>query len=124
MPYRTSYEAVKRTSVTVSRFGALDGYWAALNGVEYQGYEIRHGHTEPQPGEDAHRLVPVLADGAGWQYGQTLALYTHGLFENAAVLRALFGHSVPTLDDTLDGLGDFVEEHIGYAVLNSLLTRL
>jgi hypothetical protein len=33
----------------------------------------------------------VLADGAGWQNGRLLALYSHRLFESAGVIRALFG---------------------------------
>ena len=39
----------------------------------------------------------------------------------AGVLRALFGQGVPTLDDTLDNLANFIEEHIGTRVLMSLL---
>ena len=121
LPFRTTYEADKRTALRTCRFASLGGYWSGLSGIEFQGYEIRHGRTQPRPGPAEGRLVAVLPEGSGWQFGQILAVYTHGLFENSGVLRALFGDSVPTLEDTLDGLGDFVDEHIGRAALESLL---
>jgi adenosylcobyric acid synthase len=65
-------------------------------------------------------LKPVLAEDCGWQYGQTLALYVHGLFENGEVVRRLFGATTPTLDETFDGLADFVDDHIGHAALMAL----
>jgi adenosylcobyric acid synthase len=43
------------------------------------------------------------------------------MFENPAVMRALFGAQTPTLDDTLDGLADFIEAHIPERTLVSLL---
>ena len=41
----------------------------------------------------------ALPDGLGWQNGpgNVLGVYLHGLFEDAAVLRALFGHAAPSL---------------------------
>jgi hypothetical protein len=36
-------------------------------------------------------------------------------------MHALFSERTPTLDDTLDGLADFVEAHIGRQALSSLL---
>jgi adenosylcobyric acid synthase len=53
----------------------------------------------------------VLADNCGWQCGQTLALYVHGLLENPGVMHGLFGQGTPTLDDTFDGLAEFLERH-------------
>jgi adenosylcobyric acid synthase len=51
----------------------------------------------------------VLPSGLGWQGGHSgrgnvLGLYVHGLFEDPAVLRALFGHQAPDLDTVFDGL--------------------
>ena len=93
---------------------------ARLSGVSFDGYEIRHGHTQIT-GKSSDALRSVLAEGCGWQQGQTLALYAHSLFENSAVMHALFGSSCPTLGSMLDGLADFIEDHIGAATLKALL---
>lgn len=57
----------------------------------------------------------------GWQQGAVLGLYAHGLFESPAVLRALFGAEVRTLDAVFDGLADFLDRHVPEGVLLSLL---
>ena len=121
LPYQTTYGREKLTVHRRHRFGPLSGYWAPLADVTFEAYEIRHGLTEPLADAAAAQLVPVLAGGGGWQFGQTLAVYSHGLFENAAVLQALFGRAVPSLDDTLERLADFVDEHLGAPALNDLL---
>ncbi|HUA88012.1 MAG TPA: hypothetical protein VL994_01175, partial [Steroidobacteraceae bacterium] len=69
----------------------------------------------------AASLSEVLPQGLGWQQGPVLALYTHGMFEDAAVIRALFGAQVPTLEDTFEGLADFVAAHLGTATLDGLV---
>jgi adenosylcobyric acid synthase len=84
--------------------------------------EIRHGKTEPLPLQSSQIAVSsVLPDDAGFQCRGILALYTHGLFENAGVLRALFGAQVPSLDDTFEGLADFVDRYLGAEPLSALL---
>jgi adenosylcobyric acid synthase len=127
LPLVTEMQGAKRYRRGTYILGALRNFWAPLADLHFDAYEIRHGHTQVS---DAGRgataaggsaLFSVLPDGCGWQQGQTLALYTHGLFENSAVMRALFGAACPTLDDTLDGLADFIDEHIGSETLNSLL---
>jgi adenosylcobyric acid synthase len=127
LPLVTEMQAAKRCRRGSYTLGVLRHFWAPLSGVRFDAYEIRHGHTRVS-NEDGNAaatrtatLHSVLADGCGWQRGQTLALYTHGLFENSAVMHALFGVNCPTLDDTLDGLADFIDEHIGATTLNSLL---
>jgi len=57
----------------------------------------------------------------GWQQGSVLGLYVHGLFESAAVLRALFGTGARSLDSVFDGLADFVDLHFEPGTLPSLL---
>ena len=56
----------------------------------------------------------------GWQDGNVLGLYAHGLFESPAVMRALFGKPVPTLDDAFETLADMVEEHLDRSLLRRL----
>ena len=50
-----------------------------------------------------------------------LGLYLHGMFEDPAVLQALFGARAPTLDTVFDGLADFVDAHMGHDALMALL---
>jgi adenosylcobyric acid synthase len=122
LPYSTEYAASKLYQHGAHTLSTLAGFWAPLSGVCFDGYEIRHGRTCPIPSVNRTApLCPALPDNGGWQCGETLALYTHGLFENSAVMHALFSERTPTLDDTLDGLADFVETHIGSQALSSLL---
>jgi adenosylcobyric acid synthase len=126
LPYITEFQATKRYRRGRYRFAPLAGFWAALGGVEFAAYEIRHGDTRPVSPESAGpavggRLRPALDEHCGWQHGQTLAVYVHGMFENTQVMAALFGHAIPTLEHTLDGLADFVEAHFGASALSSLL---
>ena len=111
----TRFEAGKRLVAGAVRFGCVAAPWAALEGVPAQGYEIRCGRTS------AGAARPVLFDAAGqaigWQQGGVLGLYAHGLFESPAVLRALFGAAVPTLEQAFDRLADAVEAHLDPGLL-------
>ncbi|MFO1340757.1 MAG: cobyric acid synthase [Burkholderiaceae bacterium] len=121
LPLATHYGAAKRVARTPARFARASGPWAALTGLDWQGYEIRHGVTAPMS-EAAH---PVLhgADGRvlGWQSGPVLAMAVHGLFESPAVLKALFGAQVRSLDDSFDTLADLVAQHLDARFLGRLL---
>ena len=57
-------------------------------------------------GDVAREVMPGLA----WSNaaGNVLGLYLHGLFEDAAVLRALFGAQAPTLDQVFDRMAEGV----------------
>jgi adenosylcobyric acid synthase len=120
----TEYEATKSYRSGSYSFGEVSGFWKGLSAVRFEGYEIRHGRSEPVADGQASAPRPVLAGGLGWQQGQLLALYAHGLFENAAVLKALFGAAAPTLEDTFEGLADFAEHHLGVETLSSLMRPL
>ncbi|MBS0291036.1 MAG: cobyric acid synthase [Proteobacteria bacterium] len=105
LPLVTSFEATKTVRLTQARFAAAQGAWAPLAGVAVQGYEIHHGQTAQHPamaakGDVARELIPGLA----WQNGSghVLGLYLHGMFEDAAVLQALFGAGAPTLDQVFE----------------------
>jgi adenosylcobyric acid synthase len=54
-----------------------------------------------------------------------MGVYLHGMFEDAAVLQALFGAqlggTVPTLETVFDGLADYVGAHFAPDVLQDLL---
>ncbi|MCI4441235.1 MAG: cobyric acid synthase [Tibeticola sp.] len=116
-------KTVRRSTVTL---GELVGPWHALSGVRVSGYEIHHGQTVQHPamaarGDVAREVVPGLA----WQNvaGNVWGSYLHGLFEDPAVLRALFGATAPTLEAVFDGLADFLEQHIEPGVLDALIHK-
>ena len=122
LPCSTEFSKAKRYRHGAYTFDDLSGYWEPLQGIEFTGYEIHHGATRLDPSAQSGRAPRVvLAYGAGWQSGRLLALYPHGLFESAAVIRALFGAEAPTLENTLDGLADFIDTRFAPGVLASLL---
>jgi adenosylcobyric acid synthase len=129
LPYTTELRAPTLYRRAAHTFNAPTGFWSTLDGVEFAGYEIRHGHTRALDLTrglneiDAPRLVPVLEGHCGWQSGETLAIYVHGLFETPEVMRRLFGRETQTLDDTLDGLADFVDRHFEAGCLASMLSE-
>ncbi len=122
LPLVTVFAREKTVRHRRARFAALHGAWRALSGVDVGGYEIHHGQTaeHPQLQGDGSAVMP---EGLAWQNarGNVLGVYLHGLFEDAAVLRALFGAEVPTLDATFDGLADFVDQHFAPGVLRGLI---
>ena len=125
LPLVTVFEPGKTVRHTQACFAQLTGPWAALSGVAVQGYEIHHGQTAPHPAMQAagDLAAPVMPGALAWQNarGNVLGLYLHGLFEDPAALRALFGATAPTLDAVFDGLADYVEQHFLPGVLQGLI---
>jgi adenosylcobyric acid synthase len=121
LPYRTQFLEQKRYRHATHTLAPLSGFWAPLSGIDFDGYEIRHGRSLPSTLDSSARLRSVLAEDCGWQQGETLALYPHGLLESPVVMRALFGRETPTLDDTLNGLADFVDAHFDPEILRSFV---
>ncbi len=120
LPLATRLAPTKRLGRTAARFAALDGPWAALSGLAVEGYEIHSGRSESRDGD----LRVALGDAAplGWQRGNVLALYLHGLFENPALVRALFDAAVPrTPDAVFEGLADLLDAHFAPGALQALL---
>ena len=122
LPLATEYQSTKTCDRRQRTFGEITGYWSPISGLSFDAYEIRHGQTRAVAvAGDAAPAQPVLAANCGWQSGNVLGIYAHGLFESPIVLRALFGQDVPTLDDVFDGLADFIDLHVGARALASLL---
>jgi len=120
LPLHTVFVPAKQLARATHRLGALQGPWAPLAGLAVQGYEIHLGQTTALP---TAALQPAFAHrpGLGWQQGPVLALYLHGLFENPAVLQALFGRALPPLQQVFDRLADVVDAHLGEHHLMALL---
>jgi adenosylcobyric acid synthase len=125
LPVVTLFEEGKTVQHRRACFSSVGGPWSALSGVNVQGYEIHHGHTAPHSAMAAAGDVPraVLPDGLAWQNGggNVLGVYLHGLFEDPAVLHALFGANAPTLDSVFDGLADYITQHFRPGVLDALI---
>ncbi len=126
LPLVTSFDPVKTVRRTQASFDSLNGPWSALSGVPVSGYEIHSGQTAQHPamaakGDVAREVMP----GLGWQNvaGNVLGVYLHGLFEDAAVLHALFGAQAPTLDAVFDGLADALAGACAHGVLDALIAR-
>jgi adenosylcobyric acid synthase len=102
----TVFSAQKLTRrVTTTFREGLEAPWCSLANLALDGYEIRHGVTEPL---DAH-AGEALEGGLGWQHGSILGVSMHGVLEQPEVLRRLFGRAPPVpLDRALDQLADAV----------------
>ncbi len=100
----TAFEAEKLTSRAGARFSSsLDGPWAPLAGLPFDGYEIRHGRTRAEGAAEA--LEPEL----GWAAGPVLGIAPHGLFEQPELVAALLGTDpAGSLDQALEELTDAV----------------
>ncbi len=123
LPLVTRFERDKRVAPVSARFGPLEGAWRALSGVGFDGYEIHQGRTvfHPSLAPCAEVLRNPAGEVLGWQQGNVLGLYAHGLFESPAVLQALLGHPGRTLDQVFDGLADFIDRHFEPGALEGLL---
>ncbi|ADR35864.1 cobyric acid synthase CobQ [Oceanithermus profundus DSM 14977] len=103
----TTMDPGKTVRRSRGRFAELEGYWAALSGLEAWGYEIHHGNSRAGGG-----TREALASGLGFARGNVLGVYLHGLFEDPAVQRALFGRAAAGLEREFDRLADALEEHL------------
>ncbi len=121
LPLVTAFAPDKTVRRTRARFEQLRGPWSALSGLAVRGYEIRHGRTAQHAGMAPAHVA--MADGLAWQNaeGNVLGAYLHGLFEDEAVLQALFGSAGTGLDPVFEGLADFVDALFQPGVLDSLI---
>ena len=106
----TSFAADKHVVATTETLERLPSQWTALEGLTFDGYEIRHGRIEGSG----------TVGTATWARGSVLATAVHGLFENASALKALFG-SEPTesVDETFEHLADLVDDHLDTELIRS-----
>ncbi|MDX9844047.1 MAG: cobyric acid synthase [Aquabacterium sp.] len=123
----TRFDTSKLLKATTARFAdelAAISSWAALAGVPATGYEIHHGRTQARSTQARPALQGIDGQCLGWQQGQVLGIYLHGLFESDEALHALLGQGVPALSQVFDGLADYVDQHFTPGVLKALLKPL
>ena len=120
LPVVSEFEIAKTVRRTRATFDEVGGdVWNSLSGIPVDGYEIHHGQTTWHPALQAGReVIPGLA----WQnaQGNVLGVYLHGMFEDARVMKALFGANTRDLDATFDRLAALVDARFGAGLLNSL----
>jgi adenosylcobyric acid synthase len=119
LPVHTHFGPGKQLLDGAVAFGATHGSWAGLAGVHAQGYQIRCGETVAAA--ECVVLRDARGQDIGWQQGSVLGVYAHGLFESPGVLQALFGATVPTLQDAFETLADLAEAHLEPGLLARLL---
>ncbi len=119
LPLHTRFGPSKQLVRDLVTFGPTQGPWAALAGVEAPGYQIRCGETAATA--NAGVLCDSRGQAIGWQQGSVLGVYAHGLFEAPTVLQALFGATVPTLDDAFETLAGMAESHLDPGLLANWL---
>lgn len=136
LPLHTTLGGNKTLCHTSSRFAtSMQGAWAALAGIQVQGYEIHTGQTSAanlacvssEMSENAAAqavLHNAAAQPIGWlgAGGNVLGLYLHGLFEDSNFTQALLGSAAPTLDETFNRMADFIGQHFGKNTLQTLLS--
>ena len=123
LPLVTRYERDKRVRRATLRFERPEGAWSPWAGAQAEGYEIHCGVTVPHPGLPSP-MVALRDDhgqAIGWQSGNVLGVYAHGLFEAPALLRAMWGDTAPALDDSFELLADLVDRHLDATLLDRLL---
>ncbi|MDI1258363.1 cobyric acid synthase [Aquabacterium sp.] len=123
LPLVTTFERDKLLLETRATFGQATHAWSGLSGTQVQGYEIHHGRTVAAPNPSGLREILHNAQGEplGWQQGNVLGIYLHGLFESPTAMQALFGLQTPSLDTVFDGLADFINQHFAPGTLMNLL---
>ena len=124
LPLVTRYERDKRVRRTTLRFERTEGAWSPWAGAQAPGYEIHCGITVPHPGlpPPTVALRDDRGEAIGWQQGNVLGVYAHGLFESPALLRAMWGAAAPALDDSFELLADLIDRHLDATLLDWLLS--
>ncbi len=124
LPLVTRFEREKLLRPAALSFAkAMASPWSALQGLDLEGYEIHHGRTVQHPSLGAAQEILHERDASvvGWQQANVLGLYAHGLFEQPALLKALFGFDGGGLEPVFEGLADYVDRHFAPGALMQLL---
>jgi len=114
LPLVTLFAPEKTVRRAQVHLPALGPAWGAAQGVDLAVYEIHHGQTQLRADMEALQSLPTqeLVPGMVWQsaQGHVWGTYWHGMFENASLLKALFGASAQSLDDVFARMAQGVDE--------------
>ena len=114
MPLKTVFDKEKLTKKTKVQFGSIVNTWKSLSNLTVTGYEIHHGRTDVLDLNSSGSVVQEVVPNIAWlnEAGNILGIYLHGLFEDANVIRALFGANSIALDTVFDRLALHLEGSI------------
>ncbi len=108
LPVKTRFEVAKRTESVRVTIRELPPPWDVVAGATIDGYEIRHGDTEP-----TGPYIEALPEGRGYARGAVLGLSLHGAFEQPDLLESLFGRRPErSLEAVFEDLADLVEDRL------------
>ncbi len=129
LPLETVFAENKTVQRTSASFGGLHGAWQALSNVAVTGYEIHHGVTQSKKSPLREAKLDMASEpisGLAWQSreGNVLGIYLHGMFEDSAVMQALWGADAPSLDAVFEGLANFLDTHVDTGFLSKLVAKL
>ena len=87
LPTKTEFAEEKHRTRVGGRVSA-EGFWAPMNGIELEGYEIHMGETALESGA---KPLAALDNGHmdGCSSGNVLGSYLHGFFDSAACRKAV-----------------------------------
>jgi adenosylcobyric acid synthase len=93
LPIVSLIEAPAPPARVVLPFSSVIGHWSPLSGLQVPVLEVRQGRSVQHQGMGAGRVV--VPGGVAWQNaeGNVLGLFARGLFEQPAVVQALFAPS-------------------------------
>ncbi len=112
------FEKEKLVDNTRLRFSEVPGPWLPLSGIEFDGYNIRHGRIIPTV-ED--RTTQILPSNAGLVADNVLGIAAHGLLESSTALEALFGVTAQeSLDAAIDRVADIAAAHLDMEAIDKL----
>ena len=118
LPLTTVFGEDKLVANTRLQFSEVPGPWHPLSGIEFDGYDIRHGRATPTA-ED--KTTDVLSNNAGFVADNVIGIATHGLLEDSTALAALFGVTPEeSLDAALDRVADIAEHHLDMTAIDQL----
>lgn len=122
LPLTTVFDAKKLVENTRLRFSDVPGAWLPLSGIEFDGYDIRHGRMVPTGNDEPGAVEKVLPGNAGFVANNVLGIATHGLLEDSTALAAIFNMTPEeSLDSAIDRVADAAEEHLDMTAIDELV---
>ncbi|OUQ51140.1 cobyric acid synthase [Lachnoclostridium sp. An118] len=107
LPMRTVFGRSKVTTRTEGQTEQLEGFWKALSGRSYEGYEIHMGDTETSPELAEVQVMARRGDRVlGICRGNAAGTYIHGIFDSREMSDAILEKLAAAKGITLEAVGE------------------